>query len=277
MSEDRYSEEEVAAILKRSAEIEGEQRQVESSDRLSLSEIERIAADSGLDPASVRAAAAEMTQAPATTSRAPKGLRLHHQRQVPVALDDSQVERLLLKVGEILGRQGLVSREGGGWRWRESEGGRRLQVAAASRSGVTALEITEDLRASAFFRHVGWMLGVSALTTVVGFAFGLTVEGTVAEAMVVALLGAVGGASSGLAIGHQGFRGARRERAAELERLVAELDEDARELAGDGGRVIDGTPLEADAEPLPLEGARSSDAAGEPARRGTRRRQRDRS
>ena len=56
MGEDRYSRDEVEAILKRSAQIEGERLNSPQEGRLSLSDLEAIAEESGLDPASVRAA-----------------------------------------------------------------------------------------------------------------------------------------------------------------------------------------------------------------------------
>jgi len=160
VGEARYSQDEVAAILKRTAEIEGDRRNGAQAVGLSLADLESIAEESGLDPDALRAAARELAtadhvDAPESAARRPGALRLHHRRSLEGELDDAELERLVESAGTRLGLPGRTTREGHGWRWSERWGQRRLRVGAESRHGRTTIELMEDLGRLALARYGG--------------------------------------------------------------------------------------------------------------------------
>lgn len=60
MPERTYTQEEVALLFERAAELQARSARHQQGEGLTLAELERIAAEAGLDPAAVRAAAAEL-------------------------------------------------------------------------------------------------------------------------------------------------------------------------------------------------------------------------
>jgi hypothetical protein len=56
----RFSEKEVAHIIKRASELQQEEAPAESSSGMSLAELEQVAREAGLDPALVRRAATDL-------------------------------------------------------------------------------------------------------------------------------------------------------------------------------------------------------------------------
>src|SRR6056297_3637232 len=65
MSDNLYSEEEVARLIRRAVELESERDNkggIDKSSGLSMEDLEKIAADSGIDPELMRRAADELRQ-----------------------------------------------------------------------------------------------------------------------------------------------------------------------------------------------------------------------
>lgn len=275
MREERYSQDEVAAILKRSAEIEGERLRNPPAEELSLSDLEEIAEESGLDPASVRAAARELAAAPELAnpegrSQPPSAAQLHYRRNLDGELDDANLERLVESTGNRLNLTGQTTRDGQGWLWSERWGRRRLRVKAESRNGRTTLEIDEDLRSLGRKLTGGLMSAVGSFGFAFGFAFGMNVENSLAGALIFAgLMGTVALAGS-FGVSQLMFGRYRMARDLQLQRLAGELEQAGRAALARTRTAEEPRPgeTEAAASPARWQRERPEDEDGERDARG---------
>lgn len=96
-----YTEAEIAALLARAAERQRHAPEAHSGPTLTLGEIERLAAEAGLDPAHVRAAAAEMDRGAVPASSTPG--RIEIERWVDAPFSDVAWEEA---VGALRSRHG---------------------------------------------------------------------------------------------------------------------------------------------------------------------------
>ena len=125
--ERRYTEEEVARILKESA-------QGGEATGLTLRQLEEIGREVGIAPEAIRAAAARaggnpgsrsgLFGAPATTEQ---------ERHMPGSVRPDQHEGLLLAIRRAMGRHGVVTQSDSGveWKARDAVGGRYVTVSTA--------------------------------------------------------------------------------------------------------------------------------------------------
>ena len=116
-----FSEQEIGAILKRTAELSKEAAGDRSSDAgLSLEEIQALAADAGLDPKLVSRAAAELT-APAAGSNKGKlfggSLSYSVDSELGVPVDDDAWESMLPRIRAAFDDPGVVSTRNGVLEW----------------------------------------------------------------------------------------------------------------------------------------------------------------
>lgn len=122
MSERRYSDEDVQRILANAAESEAALGSNGSDDRgMTLAEIQRIAAEAGLSPASVRAAAAALDRAPRPLPE-PRVLGLRagvaHSVPLPRDLTDTEWQRLVACFRDTFEAQGRIEEVAGRREWR---------------------------------------------------------------------------------------------------------------------------------------------------------------
>ncbi|WP_420456132.1 hypothetical protein [Rubrivirga sp.] len=156
MSERTYSEGEIADLIARAAERQRDARQSEAGAGLTLAEIERVGRDTGIDPAHLRAAAAEMDAAGRTLARQSGHTRTHVtvERWIDAPLTPEAWEEA---VAELQGRHGVdasfwlgqnsggtVQQVGNAYEWRHTSSlGIQTTVTASPRSGRTRLRLRQ--------------------------------------------------------------------------------------------------------------------------------------
>lgn len=124
MPERRYSDDEVAEIFARASEAERTEQSsgtlMRSSDGMTLSQVQAIAREAGLDPALVERAATTMDQPPAA-SRSTRffGLPLgvSHTVALPRRLSDEEWERLVVDLRETFDARGTMRTDGAFRQW----------------------------------------------------------------------------------------------------------------------------------------------------------------
>ncbi len=150
--ERRYSDQEVSALLARAADLSVEQ----NKGGLSLTEVERIAQEAGLDAALVRQAAAELARGAAPTRAGTTTtwqklfgkVRLRFETVVPGEMDEAAHEDLFDAVQEHLGLPGTLNRAGRAFSWTltpGANGGRSLTIHVSPKGGQTVVRVEERL------------------------------------------------------------------------------------------------------------------------------------
>src|SRR6266511_3819380 len=122
--ERRFNDEEVALIIKRAAELQQtEQTEQDPGSALSLSDVEQIAREAGIDPKLVRRAALGLDQ-PSTTNRPSPWLgsptRLVFERVVDGEISVDEFEPLIMQVRRTFGDNGVPSVLGHSLAWSSS-------------------------------------------------------------------------------------------------------------------------------------------------------------
>ncbi len=191
MSERTYSEREIADLIARAAERQQDARQRDDGPGLTLSEIERIGRESGIDPAHLRAAAAEMDSAGRTLSRQSGHTRTHvtAERWIDAPLAPEAWEEAVTELQDRLGVNatywmgqssgGTVQQVGNAYEWQHTSSiGVQTTVTASPRGDRTRLRIRQ-------------LVGLASPTA----------EGIGYGAFIAVVAGAIGGALSGAALG----------------------------------------------------------------------------
>jgi eukaryotic-like serine/threonine-protein kinase len=182
--ERRFNEEEVALIIKRAAELQ-QTEHVEESDRaLSLTDVEQIAREAGIDPKLIRRAALGLDQ-PSTTIRPSPWLgaptRIVFERVVDGEIPIEEFEPLIAEVRRTFGDNGIPSVLGRSLAWsssgtaRRKPQGRNLDVSVVVRGGVTTIRVEEELRNLAGGLFGGLMGGGAGGTTGITIGVGMSV------------------------------------------------------------------------------------------------------
>ena len=131
-AERRYTDEEVGAILRQASEP-GARNLPAERDGMTLAELQSIAAEVGIDPRAVEAAARRLE----STALAPKGspivgTPLVHQHEIvlDVPVREAQYPALIEAIRRAMGRQGVASAgiTGLEWRARDAAGGRYVSI-----------------------------------------------------------------------------------------------------------------------------------------------------
>jgi hypothetical protein len=254
-----FNEEEVALIIKRAAELQQTQAvESEPTNALSLSEVEQIAREAGIDPKLIRQAAHGLDR-PADSARPSPWLgaptRLIFERVIDGEIPVDDFEPLVNEIRRTLGDNGIPSVLGRTLAWTSTYGGgrrrqygRMINVSVSSRSGVTTVRVEEELRNLAGPLFGGLVGGGGGGTTGVSIGIGMGVfhSAPVAAAMWVA----VAGGFYTLARTIYGRQVLKRER--ELSDLTARLEQQITEFvsspaidSGSGPRVpahLQGSP-----------------------------------
>jgi hypothetical protein len=180
----KFNEEEVALIIKRAAELQQTQQvEHEPSTALSLSEVEQIAREAGIDPLLIRQAAHGIDR-PSEASRPSPWLgaptRLVFERVVDGEIPVDDFEPVINEIRRTFGDNGIPSVLGRTLAWtssyqggRRRQGGRLINVSVVSRSGVTTIRVEEELRNLAGSLFGGLVGGGGGGTTGVSIAIGV--------------------------------------------------------------------------------------------------------
>ena len=151
-----YSEREVADLIERAVERQQEARRADTGETLSLAEIERIAAEAGIDPTFLREAADEMDAVGKTLKRESGTTKttVFVERWIdapltPEAWEDAVIElqgRHGADASFWLGKSagGTVQQVGNAYEWRHTSSmGVQTTVTASPRDGRTRLRINQ--------------------------------------------------------------------------------------------------------------------------------------
>ena len=188
MTDRRFNDEEVAAIFAKATDAaRASQRQLPSSEGLTLAELQSIGREVGITPERVAQAAAELDQLGNETSRRFLGLPLGVGRTVDLGrrLSDDEWEQLVVDLRETFDARGTVRQEGSFRQWTNGNL-QALVEPTATGHRIRLRTINAGLRA--------WMMGGLAM---VGVAAATSVAGVVAgtqDFATVAQLGVIGAA-----------------------------------------------------------------------------------
>jgi len=233
MSLRRYSDHDVALILRRALELEEERVRPDVPDGVTLTDLTQIAREVGIDPAMVEKAAAELDVDGSRTSRtlATESAVVREIRSVPRRLGADEIRELVLAVDRFLPEQGTVTQALGEVRWTSRGRFRSTQVAVKPAEGETHISVEESLGET---RRP--LVGVpAAWGAVIGMGIGAQ-NGPATALMVGMLLGTagifVGGGIWQLVLDHH----IRRVRSL-MDRLVSRIP-GGREAAAAGGEAL---------------------------------------
>ena len=189
----RYGDREIGLILERAAEL---QRQEPASTAegsgLTLTELEDIAAEAGIDPQHLRRAAEELETSGAALARegmarvlgAPPTIKL--ERSLKGELPESEFERLVPEIQAAADSHGQASLLGHTLTWRSStpQNERSLLVTVTARDGRTRISIEEKLHGLAGGLFGGILGGVGGGVGLgVGIGVGVGALGSAAFAI----------------------------------------------------------------------------------------------
>lgn len=153
--ERRYSEAELHAIFERAAERQEEARHAEAASRgqLTLAELQQIGADSGIDPAHVAAAAAELNR-PSPPAKRMLGFpaEVRRTRFIPGPVTDEAWEQMVAELRRTFDQPGVAGEVGRVREWTTQVHRRRgaaVRVSLDPVEGGTRVTIEQTLRSSA--------------------------------------------------------------------------------------------------------------------------------
>jgi hypothetical protein len=182
----RYTDEEVALILRKAAQFDAGSAAPEAGDGLSLAEIERIAREVGIAPDMVaRAAALLGTDAPSMAAKifgGPANFRAEHEAsgEIPRERYGDVVE----VIRRVLDRPGRTSEVLGSLEWKSVGETTQVTVVVRPTAGRTRVQVLADRGGSAVLAYLapgfGAILGglITGATFEPGLAGGLLIMGT---------------------------------------------------------------------------------------------------
>ncbi len=228
MSERRYTDQEVTRLLQRAADLDRDGPPTAVARGLSLTDLQSIASEVGIDPAMVTRAATELsTRGPSRVGSALLGESpvVRRTAAVPAALDRSALGRLVEVIDEETPAQGTVGEALGSVRWTSSTRFLSRQVVLQPGDAETVVRVEERFtdRVRTIIHALPVTYGVGA-----GLAVGAEALGGAIPGVALALTGGLVGLGVGRAIWNAVRRGSRRR----VEALTARLGDEASRLAG---------------------------------------------
>ena len=230
--ERKFSEEEVALIIKRAAELQQtEAVEEEKGTALTLPEVEQIAREAGIDSALVRRAAQGIDR-PVERSRPSPFIgaptRIVFERVIDGEISNDEFEPIVNEARRTFGDNGVTSVLGRTLAWstghtggRRRARGRQIDLSVAVRGGVTTMRVEEELRNTAGALFGGLLGGGGGGTTGISVGIGMEVFHSLAAAALVWV--AVAGGFYALARGIYGNIESKRNE--ELRQLADRLEQ----------------------------------------------------
>ncbi len=182
--ERRYSDRELALILKLAADLEGE---ADAGSGHTLAEIQSIAAEAGIDPDLVVRAAAALASAksPGTSALLGAPTTYRFQRHVEGELPASELGEIVRAIRRMTGEEGEVTQVLDSLEWRhERFEGAVTHIAISRHRGRTLIEVTRR-----YANNVGWLYAAAAIVA----AAASVVAGTEMQAALALELGVISG------------------------------------------------------------------------------------
>ncbi len=222
-SDRRYTDQEVALVLQRAAEIEERKSSGALAARgLTLHELHEIAKEVGFSPAVIDEALTALQTRPRSRPGSLLGAPLSCKmiRAVPHHLGDEALRRLIRVIEDCVDVTGTVTDALGTVRWTSILGGhgldRRTQVSLSSDNNETQIQVVQrypaGLRAMLQFLPGVWGAAIGAA---VAASLGVTAVGTIGVG--------VGAATVGLGIGRSIWQMLARRGERQVERIVSAL------------------------------------------------------
>ena len=177
----RFSGDEVQEIVKRASEIEA--TSPTASGAMTIGGVEALAAEVGIAPETVRAAAQAVPAraaavTPARHSRVIGGpTKILFERVVDGELPETEYSALVEEIRRVVGQVGMVSQLGRSFSWSTARGlasRRDLEVAVSVRGGRTRIAVQENLGqlAGAVFGGIGGGMGGGGMGPIMGIVMG---------------------------------------------------------------------------------------------------------
>ncbi len=191
--EDRYSEQEMARILKATSASGAHLPVSGRTAGFSVEEIESIAREAGLDPGGIAAAAAQVSIDRSRGILGDTGM-IDLSRRVPGVVSSRDYGRLADAISEMAGESGVRSSTFGALTWESPRGASRMQVTVTPEEDSTSIRVHADASALKGLCYVASTAGALAL----GGITGAITEPTAVLAGVGIMVGA---AAAGLSTG----------------------------------------------------------------------------
>jgi hypothetical protein len=218
MTDRRFNDDEVAAIFAKATDVaRTNQRQLPSSEGLTLTELQAIGREAGIAPERVAQAAAELDQAGSETSRRFLGLPLGVGRTVDLGrrLSEEEWEQLVVDLRETFDARGTVRQEGSFRQWTNGNLQALLEPTA---TGHRIRLRTTNGRARALMTLGLGMLGIAGATSIAAM-----LAGAGSEVITVSQLGLIGAAM--FAMGAVPVPGWARLRRKQMEELAGRISQ----------------------------------------------------
>jgi hypothetical protein len=195
----RFSENETDAILRRAAELQATGGAGQNRSRgLTVSEMERLAGEAGLDPTLIRQAASEVEVRTAARASPLIGVptRLMFERAVQGEMDDDAWEATVLEAQRLCGQVGQASQVGRTRSWTMlggmgQAGTRAVSLSATVQNGRTIIRVDESLKqlAGALFGGLIGGLGGGTISLTIGIGRGVYHSPAVAATLALSMFG----------------------------------------------------------------------------------------
>jgi hypothetical protein len=230
-SDRRYTDQEVALVLQRAAEIEERRSDSSSVPRgLTLRELHEIAREVGLSPNVIDEAVRTLQASARPHSGFPLAAPLSSKlvKAVPGRLGEGHLQRLVQMIENHVDATGTVTEALGTVRWTSVSRGhkfdRTLQVSLSSADEETQIQVVQrypsGLRAVLHFLPGAW-----------GGMIGAAVGASVGIAPIAVIAATVGAAALGMGIGRGIWQTMARRSEREVERVATELVTAANEMS----------------------------------------------
>jgi hypothetical protein len=232
----RYADAETSLILRRAAELQGTAPDPAGP---TLSDLEQVAGEAGIEPRYVRQAAAELAPGSRGMLSAPGALRL--QRVVAGEIDASDFDALLEEIRAATGMAGQASLLGRGFTWTSGAAGHPSPPRAITVS-VTALDGTTVVRADESLEQVAsTYVGMGLASALAGSFGGVALAGGSPSVGVIAAAVAWAGGSALAALRLHRRTAARHHR--DLAAILHRIADRAESLAASAAPSASRPPL----------------------------------
>jgi hypothetical protein len=196
MADRRYDEQQIGAILQRAAEIQSGLSPAADAQGLTLSELQKVASEVGIEPHLVERAAREVETGPIGTKDIGQTLAGMLDRTVAGEITDEQWEDVVMALRQFVGRPGATTVQGNTREWSGGWDIGSVTLTASTRNGQTRFRmLTDTSGGSALAWVAGSVLGFLSMLFV-GVAIGKNGLGPVATSVGVGLTAVLFGLSS---------------------------------------------------------------------------------